>query len=224
MKPLPLLMQSLPNSGSTWLAEMLAKHLPDCSYVMEFFNPLRNPKYEQVLSRQFGCELIASHRNIASAGWIGIDDDIINTWGRERFTFTKEVFSPFKLPVFVRHFKCFVLLRSAEQSFPPSRARIWSFYEHAWFAMREHGITVTGATVRERALSAHAVMSARIREDAARLGVPVIEYQELFGSADAVRACLTRALGDDVTQACVAEIMATRVVNEARPSLRVAAA
>jgi hypothetical protein len=214
--PLPLLMQSLPNSGSTWLADMLAKHLPDCRYSMEFFNPARNERYETTLSRQFGSELIASYRNIASAGNEFISDDIRNTWGRERFTFTKEVFSPYKLGAFNAHFQCFVLLRSAAESFPPSRPRVWAFYEAGWWSLREAGITVTGATMRERALSAHAVMSARIREDAAMLNVPIIDYQDLFGPRETVRATLQWALSgsEHVTAALVAEIMATRVVAE----------
>src|ERR1700759_2119445 len=100
-----LLMQTLPNSGSTWLANLLARHLPGCRYSEEFFNPLRNPKYESILSRRFGCELISCYRNIALDGDRCIDDDIRNTWGMEGFSFTKEVFSPFKLEAFTRHFR-----------------------------------------------------------------------------------------------------------------------
>src|SRR5450759_2213135 len=143
----PLLMLSLPNSGSTWFAAVLARHLPDCRYYeKEFFNPICNLKHEAVLRRNFGSELVCCYRNIALPGDARIDDDIRNTWGVEDYTFTKECQSAFKLPAFVRHFKCFVMLRSREQTFPPGRVRVWSFYEHAWFALLNAGYDLHAET------------------------------------------------------------------------------
>lgn len=195
----PLLMLTLPNSGSTWLAEMIAAEL-GLNYAMEFFNPVRNTKHQAVLSRQFGCERISCYRNIAIAGDEDglIDDDIIATWGAEHYNFTKEVFSPFKLAAFVRHFRCFVLLRSAALTFPPTRLRIWVFYECAWHALKERGhpgVSKQLQAMESRAIEAHAIMTARLRADAAWLDVPIIEYEALFADESALNATLARALG-----------------------------
>ena len=177
----PLLMLTLPNSGSTWFASLLAEHIPDCSYYSkEFFNPVCNLKHELVLRRNFGCELVECYRNIATPGDEHIDDDIRLTWGAEPYTFTKECNSAFKLPVFDRHFNCFVFLRKAENTFPPGRVRVWSFYEHAWFALREAGYGLHGVTTKDRAVEAHAILTEVILRDAARLKVPVINYEEVM--------------------------------------------
>ena len=178
----PLLMLTLPNSGSTWFASLLAEHIPDCSYYSkEFFNPVCNLKHEMVLRRNFGCELVECYRNIAKRGDKHIDDDIRATWGAEQYTFTKECNSAFKLPVFDRHFNCFVFLRSAANTFPPGRVRVWSFYEHAWFALKEAGLYgLHGVTTMDRAVEAHAILTDVILRDAARLKVPVINYEEVF--------------------------------------------
>lgn len=207
----PLLMLSLPNSGSTWLAEQIANTLPGCKYYdMEFFNPLRNPANEQRLVRHFGAALVSCFRNIAKADGCGIDDDIAKTWGRAQCNFNKEVFSPLKLPVFVRHFKCFVLLRKTEDTLPPRRMRIWSFYEHAWFALSEAGFALPGTTARERAMAAHGALAQAMRADAKRLGVPVVEYGELFSGRQRVVEVLEGALGS-APAALVEKVMGSRV-------------
>jgi hypothetical protein len=141
---------------------------------------------------------------------LGIDRDIVQTWGAESFNFTKEVWSPFKLEAFSRHFRCFVLVRSEEESFPPSRARVWSFYEHAWHALKLRGVGLFETTIHGRAVEAHTIMQRRVIADADWLGVPVIRYEELFEDHSAVAACLRRAFGDDVSDAVVAEVVATR--------------
>ena len=41
-----------------------------------------------------------------------------SSWARANFTFTKEVFSPGRLPFFVQHFKTAVLLRAIRHTFP----------------------------------------------------------------------------------------------------------
>jgi hypothetical protein len=175
-----LLMLTLPNSGSTWLAEQIAAHSRWSRYHPEFFNPLRNPKHYAPLAEQFGCELIDCYRNIARGGDEWIEQDIDDTWGTEDFNFTKEVFSPLKLEVFCRMFRCFVMLRNEEDTFPPKRIRVWSFYEHAWAAACEGGVPLGGGTVEARAIAAFRWMQSRLLADADRFGVPVIHYRDLF--------------------------------------------
>ncbi len=203
----PRLLLSLPNSGSTWLADIVARR-SGVRYFMEYFNPLRNPRHEQVLVRNFGCELVSCYRNIVSAGDAQIHDDIARTWGRDEFTFTKEVFSPFKLPVFVEHFQCAVLLRSSDGVFPPSRARVWSFYEHAWHALREAGHDVFERGARARAIEAHHFMRAVLYRDALRLGVPVIRYEDLF--AEEIERIFSVFGHDEIARAIARDVVATR--------------
>lgn len=193
-----LLMLSLPNSGSTWLADLIAKHSRWDRYCMEFFNPIRSPKHYNTLARNFGCELHACYKNIADPGDEMIDRDIRESWGTEEFNFTKEVFSPFKLEAFARHFRCFVLLRDLGDTFPPKRARIWSFYEHAWFALKEAGLLGNAYPAwhfEDRAMQAHAIMQAAIVVDAERLGVPVIRYRDLFED-EGLKPRLEAAIGE----------------------------
>ena len=187
----PLLMQTLPNSGSTWFGNLLGQHIPGCNYFnKEFFNPICNLKHEAVLKRNFGSELVSCYRNIATPGDEHIDADIEATWGSENFTFTKECNSAFKLPVFVRHFNCFVFLRSAANTFPPGRVRVWSFYEHAWWALHEEGFDLDAITTKDRAVEAHAILTNIIREDALALGVPIITYEETMADP----ACIMERL------------------------------
>lgn len=192
------------------MGEVLAQSWPGCQYEMEFFNPLRNERYENILERQFGCELASCFRNIAEPGDAAIDADIERTWGREPLTFTKEVFSPLKLEAFTRHFDCFVMLRAAEHSFPPKRLRIWSFYEHAWYALAARGWWhFEATTARTRAYEAHEAMRSAIVSDAERLRVPVILYEDLFGHPGEVRETLARGL-PEVPAGLVEQIVATR--------------
>ncbi|MBZ0120874.1 MAG: hypothetical protein K8H88_28020 [Sandaracinaceae bacterium] len=185
-RPGSVLLLSLPNSGSTWTAELMAKRIPG-HYAMEYFNPLRNPERGEILKRNFGCELIECYRNIVTTGDEHVHADIERTWDRDGYTFTKEVFSPAKLPIFVQHFeRVVVLLRRTEGVFPPSRLRIWAFYEHAWHALREAGHMVRAETDRDRAYEAHQRLSAMLRRDARALGVPVVDYEEFFGDDDTV--------------------------------------
>jgi hypothetical protein len=205
-----LMCLTLPNSGSTWFGELIAMHSSWSRYCPEFFNPLRNPRHYARLSQRFGCELVSCYKNIALGDHTELlDADIAATWDREEFNFTKEVFSPFKLPAFARRFKCFVLLRSEADTFPPHRLRVWSFYEHAWWALRQAGAPVYGLTVEERARCASRLMQERIEVDAQRLGVPVIHYRELFsGNAQAVVAAAIGECSDELRAA----IESTRVL------------
>jgi hypothetical protein len=193
----PLLMLSLPNCGSSWLAGLIARHSSFSRYAPEFFNPIRTPKYFDVLKRAFGCELMCCYRNIAHAGDDQIHDDITRTFFRENLNFTKEVFSPFKMRVFREHFRVFVLMRDFEDVFPPKRLRIYSFYEHAWHALRVAGVRIYGSTLLEQCQAAHSYMRNTIERDAAAYAVPVINYRDLFSDDEKrLRRQIAAALGE----------------------------
>lgn len=182
MKP-PLLMLSMPNSGSNWLSKTIAEAL-DRRFFLEYFNPLINIQRENQLSVAFGGVTVSYYEQIARASDPLVDKVIEETWMSEspRFDFTKEVYSPRKLASFARYFNCFVMLRSLEQSFPPRRVQIWAYYEHIWHAFLEMDMVdgETKGTI-DRCHEAFHLMQACIRADASALGIPVIEYQQLFG-------------------------------------------
>ena len=207
----PYLMQSLPNSGSSWLAALMAKHLPGCRYRMEFFNPIRNSRYSEILRYNFGCELVSCYKNIATFGDSMIGADITETWGNENYTFTKEVFSPLKTAAFNEFFQVFIFLRREADSFPPSRLRVWSFYEHAWHALKAEGYDLTAITMESRAHEAHNVLTDKLIEHAADLGIPVVWYEELFEDNRALMEIIKRAVGLELPE-LVTEIMETRKV------------
>jgi hypothetical protein len=207
----PLLMLTMPNSGSTWFAKLLAEGLPGCRYYdKEFFNPVCNLKHELTLRRNFGSELVGCYKNIASPGDVYIDDDIVSTWGMENYNFTKECQSCFKLEAFLRHFRVFVFLRPEAESFPPNRARVWSFYEHAWYSLQYHGYQLEAETVVDRVLEAHRIIYAHMLCDAERRRVPIVFYSDLFAEPEALRERLARALGYE-SEDLVDAVIATRV-------------
>jgi hypothetical protein len=207
----PLLMLTMPNSGSTWFAKLVAERLPGCRYYdKEFFNPVCNLKHELVLRRNFGSELVGCYRNIASAGDESIDDDIRATWGTETYNFTKECQSAFKLEAFMRHFRVFAFLRPEAESFPPNRARAWSFYEHAWYSLLHHGHRLTAETTPDRALEAHRVIYSHIVADATARGVPILYYSDLFDETEVLREKLAKTFGSD-TDTLLDAVVSTRV-------------
>ena len=177
-------MLSLPNSGSTWFGALVARHI-GARYRMEYFNPVRNQKHEATLRRDFGCEMACCYRNIISPGDDKTHEDIRRTWFVDNdYDFTKEVFSPYKLKVYLEHFEVFVLLRHTVGVFPPSRGRVYSYYEHAWQALYERGGHVLlEQSMRNRAMEAHRIMARDLRKEATELGVPIVYYEDLFGDA-----------------------------------------
>jgi len=169
---------SLPNSGSTWLAEILARHIPQARYAMEYFNPLRNSARFDVLRHGFGCELQSCSRWIVDTpGEAQLDDIYARSWALDGYNFTKEVFSPTKLRWFHRHFRCAVLITRPELAFPPSRLRVYSFYEHAHCAIWP---SRPFPSVHAAAVRTMIHLTDRLVEDAHKLSVPVLDYHELL--------------------------------------------
>lgn len=209
----PLLMLSMPNSGSTWFALLLAEFLPGHRYYdKEFFNPVCNMKHERVLRRNFGSELASCYRNICSPGDARIGADIEATWGKENYTFTKECMSPFKLDAFLPYFGVFLFLRTAANTFPPKRVRVWSFYEHMWHSLRDHDWPVTATALDARCWEAHHIIQCVMIDTAVARGVPVLWWEDLFGPANTMAPVLAQTVGwasDDLIRAIVERRQAT---------------
>jgi hypothetical protein len=201
----PVLMLSLPNSGTSWLAQTIADNWPGCRYFREYFNPVCNLKHEAKLCTAFGSELVDAYPHIGREWTLTTERVVDETWFSEPepYTFTKEIYSPYKLEGFLRRgFHVFVML--AANVFPPSRVRVWSFYEHIWQSLRFNGVNVNERTLEGRAREAHRMMSALLEVDAASFGVPLLRYEELGAVTDAqMAACLnvTPKLGADIARA-----------------------
>ena len=202
----PLIILSLPNSGTTWLCGLIAKH-SRAKYCDEYFNPVLNHRHEQELRTVFGSELACCYRNIATPSSAVVEQVIEKTWMRDGYELTKDNYSPFKIESFSKCFRCVVLLRHTAGVFPPSRIRVWSFYEHAWQALCESGHEMNELSIRARAMEAHWLMASHMRKDAARLGIPVLYYEDMFDDDRAQQQLKSAGLDyEDL----LADVIATR--------------
>jgi hypothetical protein len=185
---------SLPSSGSTWLAKCFIKAFGldapnDDNY--EFFQPLRTQKYSKELSRCCGLETVSQFRKIVIPP-LDYKPEIFEevyqaTWEQEPYNFCKEVWSFAKLHLFNQHFRCVCLTRSAEETFPPNRLRVYGWYDAIWNAYR-----ITGTTPRSewcdhvaKAAEAHKWATDNMLRDAAELDIPVLRYSVLAGGNEA---------------------------------------
>lgn len=215
------LLNTLPNTGSTWLGDIVGRALRDHGhgdYHLEFFNPAQNEPLESELAERFGCEIISCYRNIATWGGPLLAAHIRELWPA-RLVFTKEVFSPLKLDAFVAAgFRCAVLRRYTDGVFPPKRGRVWAFYEALYFSLEAEELVsfrTRPSTMRERARAAHAYATRRMENDAFLLDVPIIRYADLFADEATIsRALRPWGLPPDVERQVVREIIATRVAKQ----------
>ena len=180
------MMLSLPNSGTDWLCRILAKHGRGDGlryYDKEFFNPICNLKYATVLEGPFGCELASCFENIGVRSEYQARDleaAYRATWEMEGYNFDKENFSALKVPFFAQHFDIVFLYRPAYNVFPPSRLRVWAWYDAIYTAMVANGeIEADQLDLQERALAAHAECWRVMRAAAAKIGAPILDYETL---------------------------------------------
>ena len=179
---------SLPSAGSDWLADVIRQSSGLRYYHKEFFNPLTNPNHSPRLSDGFGCELVGCYQNIA-APWKEhveeLDNIYAETWDVEDYDFDKEVFSPFKVGWYARHFQVVVLVRSEESVFPPVRLRVWQWYEAIWQSIAHLFQAKPQGTIVAHALCGYKVALSAITDDAAELHIPVLRYDDLVNLPEA---------------------------------------
>jgi hypothetical protein len=189
----PFLLLGTPNSGTDWLAGCIARVTGWRYFQKEFFNPLTNAACAETLLTEFGCELVTGLGNLATCYTQQIDAVIEKTWPRDFYDFNKEVWSFAKLPALVAHFDCLVLTRSTSSLFPPSRLRVWQWYDAIWNSLHAAGrIELNATTPIARAREAHAAANDILLRDAAALRVPQLSYDHLISSTpEEVRRCCT---------------------------------
>lgn len=208
---------SLPNSGTDWLCPILAKHGGLRYYEKEFFNPICNRQYGDLLEQAFGCELVSCYRNIG----VRSDDqvDVLErvyrqTWARHDWNLDKENFSPFKVSFFARRFLIAFLYRSPENVFPPSRLRVWQWYDAIYHGLVDNGLVARNhGGLRARAAAAHWVCWNEMRTWARMTGAPFLDYELLCtGDETAVREHLDQGWlrGVLAIDSTTQEVLATR--------------
>ena len=121
MRKTPLLLLSIPNSGTDWLSSTIVKSQEKCNYFREFFNPATNQKYGDILAEEFGCEYINCYKKIFSYNQEKTENIFSNTWKKETYNFTKDNFGAMRIPFYKEHFQCFGLKRLPQYSLPPNR-------------------------------------------------------------------------------------------------------
>lgn len=187
-----LILLSLPNMGTDWLAEKYAQHNPSLKYFREFFNPITNQEYLDVLGTAFGSEMVSNHKNIADPN-VPIEEVFQATWMKTNHNFTKENYSPFRLEFFSKEFKCFVLLRKTELVFPPSRWEVVAWYDAIWNSLTANKTNLEpqiaklvdfserhANTVNKRIVAACEICTQKITTDAKKFNIPVIHYESLM--------------------------------------------
>lgn len=193
----PIALLSLPNTGTDWLVELLLRHNPYLIYFREFFNPICNPTYENVLNRAFGCEMVDNYALIARAR-CPYEEVCRQSWAKENYNFTKENYSAFKLDWFVGKFDCFVLYRRVELTLPGSRLPVKTWYDAMYCSLLRNRWTLESDvrmlvdfavreadTVAKRQVAAFVIHYYKLLKDAHRYQLPILHYDRLMEASSA---------------------------------------
>ena len=199
---------SVPNSGSDWLAPLLAKAEGLNYFDKEFFSPICNQKYREVIASGFGCEMVSNYHMIG-VDWKRqqpyLESLYRKTWERETWTADKEVFAFRKIGFFAPRFRCIALHRSRDLTLPPKRRRVQVYYDAIYWALDRP----PGPDLKTRVLRAFDQASAELLQACADFSIPVLDYAVLcFGDAAAVADELQKC--DIVNSALVTSILETR--------------
>lgn len=186
---------SMPNSGSDWFASVILKTDSKIKYFREFFNPVANKKYFDCLSEGFGSELTSSYKKIACFSGEQLYEKIYAaTWLKEQLNFTKENYSAFKIPFFIKKFNCIAFTRQITNSFPPVRDEVFDWYEAIYFSMVENIKTLPEETQelmkvsvkicnnrQQKILMCHYIYQKLFLKFCQEYKIPVIRWEFLMG-------------------------------------------
>ena len=189
-----LLLLSMPNNGSDWLADTLINSQDGVKYSREFFNPATNHEFADKLNEAFGSEYIISYKNIMTCDNNKCLDVFVNTWNKKKYNFTKENYSCAKVSFFKNHFNCFALVRSIKESFPCSRrteVNYWylSIYQsiidnkdilpYLIQSKIDHFISRT-KKIEEKVIFAYCIYREIFLSECQKNSVPVLDYKFLM--------------------------------------------
>lgn len=202
-KARPIALLSLPNTGTDWFVDQMLRQNPSLRYYREFFNPICNPSYENELNRAFGCEMVDNYHLVARSN--GPHQSVYDrTWAREKYNFTKENYSAFKLDWFASQFDCFVLYRRAELTLPGGRLQVKTWYDAMYCSLLRNRWTLgpdlrvlvdfaaaEANTLAKRQVAAFVIYYYKLLTDARRHKLPVLDFDLLMhGSMAELAVCL----------------------------------
>jgi hypothetical protein len=211
----PLLLMTLPSSGSTWLADVIVTRLGLLAHQKsaEFFQPLTNLELYEPLSRCFGSENPSCMNNIMKMPRSDDFEKAVAEFKKRGYTFCKEVFQFFHTPLFVRHFDVFFLRRSAERTFPPSRLRVLSWYDAIATSIENNiGNRFSKTNLLARSIESHRwCWEYLIAGYAESYGLPILEYEAISEGPEAVvRMEVEKVFSGDDLDAVVRGILDSR--------------
>jgi hypothetical protein len=221
----PIVLFSLPNTGTDWFVGLFLRQNPALRYFREFFNPVCNPTYEDELNRSFGCEMVDNYAMIARP--LRQHDPVFQrTWAKEQYNFTKENYSAFKLDWFLSKFDGFVLYRRAELTLPGSRLQVKTWYDAMYGSLLRNRWTLEpdvrllidfavaeANTIAKRMVAAYVIYYYKLLKDAHRLNMPVLNYDLLMNCSASDLSPMLRGLPAVVD----AEQLAADMCHERRP-------
>jgi hypothetical protein len=82
---------------------------------------------------------------------------------------------------FARHFQLAFLYRAVDNVFPPSRLRVWAFYDAIYMGLLSSGVIQESEQrdLEGRAIVAHAACWSEMRHQAEVLNSPILDYERL---------------------------------------------
>lgn len=164
----------MPNCGSDWFAGCIHRS-QNLNYFREFFNPITNRKYSPILEKAFGCESITSYQNIANFDYNACKKTYEETWLKERFNFTKENYSAFKIEFFKDYFDCIALIRDIKNVFPPKRPEVYYWYDAIYAALNlKEKLSMVG-----RSIAAFNVYKEKFIEECEKFNIKIIKWESL---------------------------------------------
>jgi hypothetical protein len=211
----PLMMMTLPSSGSTWLADVIVRELGLLAHQKsaEFFQPLTNLPLYAPLSRCFGSENPSCMSNIMTMPHRDDFEFAVAQFHKHGYTFCKEVYQFFHTPMFAQHFNVFFLYRSAEHTFPPKRLRVLAWYDAIATAIETQiGNQFTKTNLLARSIEAHRwCWEYLIQGYADSYGLPILNYETIASGTEAeATAELAKVFSGEDLQKVVRGVMASR--------------
>jgi hypothetical protein len=191
-----VLLAALPSGGSDWVASCIQRANPFLIYAREFFCPMCNWQHSQRLEQTVGDTL---HNNtlkmIEPISRLEVESLLNDTWRTTDYCFTKENYLAFQLEPFSYFFDIVVLVRSFEDTFPPNRRRVMSWYEHFFCSIvsskKAKDAQYLGTTPMNRAAIGHFLWANQLKAMAAKLGLPILDFGTLMhGDQDQISLML----------------------------------
>lgn len=193
----PIMLLSMPNNGSDWLADTICRSNPGLRYYREFFNPGTNPKYFTVLRQAFGCEYSTCFANIATLDPSACEAAFAASWSLESFDFTKENYSAFKIPFLAQKFQCVALIRKVQNSLPAKRSvEVSMWYDAIYHSLILHQDQLTKGcvevladfrrqvkTLGEQTTFVFQLYQFILEENCRKAGVPILQHEVLMHAA-----------------------------------------